>query len=74
MQENNRVISEAKKGDEVAVSSDNINFEKDIDLNVSTVFYTYIPPSQREIIKRYLFVEYPELIDELFSLYDELGL
>lgn len=71
IQLNNKTVSQAKKGDEVAVSSEDINFEKDIDLNVSTLFYTYIPSSQRGIIKKYLFSEYPDLIEKLFNLYDD---
>jgi len=74
MQINSKAVGEAKKDDEIALSSDNINFEKDIDLNLTTIIYTYIPYSQREIVKKYLYSEYPDLIDELFKVYDTYDL
>jgi translation initiation factor 5B len=69
IQLNGKTISEAKKGDEVAISSEDLNFEKDIDLNITNICYIYIPSSQRGIVKKYLYSEFKELIDELFEKY-----
>jgi len=74
IQINGKAVGEAKKDDEVAVSSDDISFEKDIDLNVNAILYIYIPSSQREVVKKYLTDDYPELVEELFNLYNTYGL
>lgn len=74
IQDNGKSMKEARQGQEVAVSFDDISFEKDIDLNVSNLFYTYIPSQEREIVKKHLFSEFPVLIDELFSAYISNGL
>jgi len=71
IQINGKAVGEAKKDAEVAVSSDDISFEKDIDLNASALLYIYIPVSQREIVKKYLTQEYPDLIDEIFNIYEK---
>ncbi len=74
IQDNGKSMKEAKQGQEVAVSFDDISFEKDIDLNVTNLFYTYIPSQEREIVKKHLFSEFPILIDELFKAYISSGL
>ncbi len=71
IQINGKAVGEAKKDAEIAVSSDDISFEKDIDINLSTLLYTYIPVSQREVIKKHLSSEYPDLINEIFDIYEK---
>lgn len=74
IQVNGKAVGEAKKNEEVAVSSDDISFEKDIDLNLNAILYIYIPSSQRDVVKKYLSEDYPELVEELFNLYNTYGL
>jgi len=74
LQVNAKSVGEAKKEDELAVSFEGVNFEKDIDLNVTNIIYTFIPSSQRSIVKKYLSEEYPELVTELFDIYNKFSL
>lgn len=69
MQIDGKVVNEAKKNAELAISFDDISFEKDIDLNVTNIFYTYIPTSQRSNVEKYLKTEFPDLIEEIKDIY-----